>query len=531
MKRTVWPLLFALLFFTLPAQAANGDVIGSIYSTDILAYVNGRPIRSYNIGGKTVILVEDLSDKENDRYNYGFDWWYDDTTRTLTVNSDGDSGYGEMEIQRGTPGEILGDVYETDIKVLFNTKEVPGYNVGGKTAVCIEDLGAADESSPNYAYDYSAYLCRFTWDERNRTVSLSTYQQADYYSFSAYPDHKLRFFLKDDQLSFSFDQMNDYRCSLSVDFSDEFLNHPFQIRPMYLDGDVVGNFYLGVNGKLFAQLNDQLMYEKTKDAAVILSYEEAQQYVADHFEILDTREDENATIYLAKQGDTRYLLYALKEGGLVVDSTYGPVYTTVELRETVSSDPAQSGLFYVYYYPLAGPPGSGTFGVEYMCSTGGYNFYRTYDCYMGGLLSDYTSTCTSIGQADLVIDGQHLSVAAIEAYAYRNQLLVDVDEICTLLGIDYHFRNGDFVFDTSQSVPHEISISFDSAAYQDPSPKPIHEMATNQVVLNGQESVFSYLGGGTLLTNGQTYEAEVFPYLYDQQAFVPFYFFEKLYQS
>ena len=63
MKPTVWILLFALLFFTLPTQAANGDVIGSIYSTDILAYVNGRPIRSYNIGGKTVILVEDLSDK------------------------------------------------------------------------------------------------------------------------------------------------------------------------------------------------------------------------------------------------------------------------------------------------------------------------------------------------------------------------------------------------------------------------------------------------------------------------------------
>ena len=38
--------------------AANGDVAGYIYSTDILAYVNDRPIESYNIGGKTAIIIK-----------------------------------------------------------------------------------------------------------------------------------------------------------------------------------------------------------------------------------------------------------------------------------------------------------------------------------------------------------------------------------------------------------------------------------------------------------------------------------------
>ena len=41
------------------ADAENvGDVIGEIYSTDILATVDNVPIPSYNIGGRTVIVLE-----------------------------------------------------------------------------------------------------------------------------------------------------------------------------------------------------------------------------------------------------------------------------------------------------------------------------------------------------------------------------------------------------------------------------------------------------------------------------------------
>ena len=53
--------------------AAYGDVAGYIYSTDILAYINDKPIESYNIGGKTAIIMEDLATGE---INYGFDVWY-----------------------------------------------------------------------------------------------------------------------------------------------------------------------------------------------------------------------------------------------------------------------------------------------------------------------------------------------------------------------------------------------------------------------------------------------------------------------
>ena len=44
------------------SESADGGVIGHIYSTDILTYVNGEPIDAYNIGGKTVVIAEDLGD-------------------------------------------------------------------------------------------------------------------------------------------------------------------------------------------------------------------------------------------------------------------------------------------------------------------------------------------------------------------------------------------------------------------------------------------------------------------------------------
>ena len=59
MKRFTALLVFlVLLTSTLPTFAlSNGDVVGTIYNTDILAFVDGSPIRSYALDGKTAILV------------------------------------------------------------------------------------------------------------------------------------------------------------------------------------------------------------------------------------------------------------------------------------------------------------------------------------------------------------------------------------------------------------------------------------------------------------------------------------------
>ena len=69
MKKIFYALFIVTIItlLTVPCFAETG-VAGHIYSTDILTFVNGRPIDGYNIDGKTVIIAEDL-----DIYNHYLD--------------------------------------------------------------------------------------------------------------------------------------------------------------------------------------------------------------------------------------------------------------------------------------------------------------------------------------------------------------------------------------------------------------------------------------------------------------------------
>lgn len=162
--------VLALVLILSGINVSADSAVGKIYSTDILAYVNGQPIDSYNIGGKTVVIAEELD-------NYGFNHEYNDETRTLKVKSYFYGCYNKfVEIPRGKTGKILGSVYATDIKVYFNDKEIKGYNIGGKTALCIEDMGEIS-GSVNEAYGYSDYLGKYTWNPDERTISFESFCQ------------------------------------------------------------------------------------------------------------------------------------------------------------------------------------------------------------------------------------------------------------------------------------------------------------------------------------------------------------------
>lgn len=145
--------------FSLTAQAKNGDVVGHIYSTDIRAYINGIEVPSYNIGGKTAVVIEDLFKEFSHQYIY------DDSTRTLVFYSLDPSCLLEGTSQTSSnPGKIVGNIYETDIKTYIYDVQIPSYNIGGKTAVAIEDLGCDGA--------FSTVGGKYKWDEKNRTISL-----------------------------------------------------------------------------------------------------------------------------------------------------------------------------------------------------------------------------------------------------------------------------------------------------------------------------------------------------------------------
>lgn len=161
MKRiiTTFVALAIICTMSIPASATKSNVAGYLYSTDIRAFINGVEVPSYNIGGKTVVVIEDILMEESNQY------LYDDASRSLALFSLNPSYLVEDKgANNHKPGNIAGRIYETDIKMRIYDVVIPTYNIGTKTAVAIEDLGCDG--------DFSPFGGRYFWNEEKRTISL-----------------------------------------------------------------------------------------------------------------------------------------------------------------------------------------------------------------------------------------------------------------------------------------------------------------------------------------------------------------------
>ena len=140
----------------LPTSAAQpGEPMGWVLYTDIVAYIDGHPIRSYNIAGNTYVIVEDLMD-------YGFSVTWDPSGPRLVI---GDrtgvvsSTYTPAE-NTGTPGAPAMPYLYTDITTWIHGTQITGYNIGGYTVICMDDLARF------YADDY-------IWDPANLALRMT----------------------------------------------------------------------------------------------------------------------------------------------------------------------------------------------------------------------------------------------------------------------------------------------------------------------------------------------------------------------
>lgn len=130
-----------------------GSKINSYLNTDIVARIDGTPIRSYNIDGYTVIIAEDLK-------NYGFNVNFDNEKRILYVDDvkgEITSTYTDSAFS-GKVGDVAGDVLYTDIDTYVNGLPVKSYNIGGLTAIYISDLQCFGS---------------VVWNENERTICLT----------------------------------------------------------------------------------------------------------------------------------------------------------------------------------------------------------------------------------------------------------------------------------------------------------------------------------------------------------------------
>lgn len=137
----VCTLVMMTSLFAIGASAAKvGDVVGYAQPTDIVATINGYQLESYNVDGYTYICVEDL------RY-YGFDVYYDNYSRTLSVTRNW--GVSSIDPQNTNPNfwsigsnNTRKKILYTDITTYVNGNYVPSCNINGQTIIQFDHLRA-----------------------------------------------------------------------------------------------------------------------------------------------------------------------------------------------------------------------------------------------------------------------------------------------------------------------------------------------------------------------------------------------------
>ena len=120
-----------------PAVPKIGDPLGDVLYSDIVVYINGRPIPSSISDNKTLVIAEDLA-------NYGFDVKWDGTERTLKIGRNKNKPFNPLPVEKMPAGKKSGDfkckyVY-TDVKTYLDGELVGSYAIGGRTLIDVELL-------------------------------------------------------------------------------------------------------------------------------------------------------------------------------------------------------------------------------------------------------------------------------------------------------------------------------------------------------------------------------------------------------
>ena len=155
-------LLYVILVCGVYAGAYNvGDVTGTVLSTDIVTYIEGVKVPSYNINGRTAIVAQHLNSLGG-ALNFGVN--FDEQSRVLTIaDSDvygtgGDVALSFEENKSAVIGKAVGNVLYTDITTNFDGNHIDSFNIGGLTCI--------------YADDLAKFCGTYLWDENARTVNV-----------------------------------------------------------------------------------------------------------------------------------------------------------------------------------------------------------------------------------------------------------------------------------------------------------------------------------------------------------------------
>lgn len=145
-------LAIMLLIFSATSVAAlkPGDPLGWVLNSNVTAYIDGYPIRSYNINGYTYIVAEDLMS-----YGFNVEWRGSEAKLIIHKNRTAVPANYTATYQHTANTEVPGtpafQYLYTNITTWIEDKQITGYNIGGNTCICMDDL--ADVFSKAYVWN------------------------------------------------------------------------------------------------------------------------------------------------------------------------------------------------------------------------------------------------------------------------------------------------------------------------------------------------------------------------------------------
>lgn len=160
------------------ADVPAGTKIGNLYATDIAAVWDGAVVPSYNIGGRTAVVLQDLAD-----YGFLVEWTPGDGVNggrvSVTTQALPETLPSYTPEETAASGTVVGSIYATDISVEVNGVPIPAFNIGGHMAICLDSLCSSDLDNRfgvniNGNIGYSNAGFRLSWDGERHIASVTS---------------------------------------------------------------------------------------------------------------------------------------------------------------------------------------------------------------------------------------------------------------------------------------------------------------------------------------------------------------------
>ena len=528
MKKTL-AILAVLFTFVSITFAASGDFAEYIYSTDIKACINGVWIDSYNIGGKTVVIVEDITNQ----------FRYYDALRTLVIDDFSPERLVAGDDNTGSePGNITGNIYETDIKTYYRGKELTSYSLNGKMAVVIEELGADNELS-----DIGG---KFIWNDINRTIVLETMYRYPYSMRNMMEDkgYNIELTVKDNVLV-----AQPARAALTGGYIlSEYEVPPGGIVPVVYEGDIIGyrcsfpelivkNDENNVPVSLEHQTPVDFFYtDKVEDmlfqaGVVTPTVDEWLSYFKNHTisTIKDSFEtDEYMFLYMfssaVMSGSDRLIKInkadgTKKEYQQLLDENYRKRFTDVSI------DRENEKVYFCY-------------DRNYVINlkTDELRPYTKLETDIGigssdGELSEYDAATSRGGQYEykFVSGGEEKIIYGFFAHEYYYAYMLPIDETFDFLNIKYSFENDVLTIDMSQAKPYDYEKSETEVNVL--GDYPIQYLYVDKVVVDGEEREITYRYISGHFDNTNYGKAPAKPYVCNGKVYINSSFIADLYSE